>query len=127
MGDRGDRRTANVTVRNDFSSSATVTLSHRYSDNTPETQTWDHLASGEAGPPLAVHYETGWFTGFDYWTVRVEVLEGREKGTYECEDKECYLKEDDQGTTHTFSVAPTLDFKINLISSSCEGTLEKTS
>jgi hypothetical protein len=31
----------------------------------------------------------------------------------------------DQGTTHTFSVSPDGEFKINLISSGCSGDLEK--
>ena len=121
-----DRRTAQITVRNDFNGPATVTLTHRYGDDSPEAKTWDSLGFGQAGPALTVHYETGWFTSFDSWGVRVDVLDGREKGTYECLDKECYLKEEDQGTTHTFSVSPDGEFKINLISSGCSGTLEKT-
>jgi Up-Regulated in long-lived daf-2 len=124
----GDKRTAQVTVRNDFSAPATLTLTHRYGDDgPPETQTWERICSGQAGPPLTVHYETGWFTSWDYWDVDVAVLEGREQGTYQCNDKQCYLKEEDQGTTHTFSVSPDGEFRINLISSGCEGSLTKTS
>jgi hypothetical protein len=43
----------------------------------------------------------------------------------QCLDKECYLTEEDQGTTHTFSVSPDGEFKINLISSGCTGDLDK--
>jgi Up-Regulated in long-lived daf-2 len=122
-----DKRTAQVTVRNDFDNPATVKITHKYgSGGVPETSSWERVPSGEAGsPPLTVHYETGFGSKWDYWQISVDVLEGRAKGTYQSGDKECYLKEEDQGTLHTFTVSPQ-ELKINLISSGCEATITKT-
>ncbi|WNB87292.1 hypothetical protein [Cellulomonas sp. ATA003] len=76
---------------------------------------------------LTVRYQTGLFTGLDYWTVRVEVLDGREKGVWDNDgEKECYLTEEDQGTLLTFDVSSD-GFKLNMLSSSCTDGLTKRS
>jgi Up-Regulated in long-lived daf-2 len=124
----GDRRTTGVTVVNHFDGRATVALTHRHSDEQAESRTWPDLAPGVAGEPLTVHYETGFLSGWDYWKVRVDVLDGRERGAWENDDwKECYLTEDDQGTVLTFDVSSGGGFKLNMISSSCEDGLSKVS
>lgn len=124
----GDRRSTAVTVVNHFDGAADITLGHRHSDESPETRTWSGLAPGASGEPLEVHYETGFLTGFDYWTVEVTVLDGREKGVYRNDGwKECYLTEDDQGTVLTFDVSSAAGFQLNMISSGCTDGLSKIS
>jgi len=122
-----DNRTTTVTVTNHFDAPANVSLTHRHGDAVPEEKTWAALSTGAAGPPLTVHYQTGLFTAFDYWHVRVEVLEGREKGVWENDgEKECYLTEEDQGTLLTFDVSSD-GLKLNMLSSSCTDDLTKRS
>ncbi|GAA2103018.1 hypothetical protein GCM10009841_19910 [Microlunatus panaciterrae] len=122
-----DKRSTQVAVTNHFGGRANITLHHRFGDEPPEVKTWEGLTGGQSGEPLTVHYETGLFTGFDRWSVRVEVVEGPQKGVYETADaKRCYLTEDDQGTVLTFDVSAEAGFKINLISSSCQADLVKS-
>lgn len=124
----GDRRSTGVTVVNHFDDPATITLSHKYSDEPDEVRTWTGLAPATSGEPLTVHYETGLFTGWDSWKVRVEVLGGRERGVWENGDwKRCYLTEDDQGTVLTFDVSSQGGFQMTMISSGCRDDLTKTS
>lgn len=123
-----DERLTTVTVANHFDGSANITLTHRFSSDAPEEKTWQALPVGGSGPPLSVHYRTGFLTGFDYWKVRVDVLDGREKGVWDNGDwKECYLTEDDQGTLLTFQVSSAGGFKLDMISSSCTDSLSKRS
>jgi hypothetical protein len=123
-----DNRTTAVAVANDMDGTANITLTHRYSDDPPEEKTWQNLPVGQTGEPLEVHYQTGFLTGFDYWKVRVEVVDGRAKGVWENDDwKECYLTEEDQGTVLRFSVSDDGGFKLNMISSSCTDGLDKVS
>lgn len=123
-----DNRTTSVAVANDMDGTASITLRHRHGDNPPEERSWPGLAIGQAGDPLEVHYQTGLFTAFDYWHVRVEVTDGKAKGVWENDDdKECYLTEEDQGTVLRFSVSGDGGFKLNMISSSCTDDLDKVS
>jgi hypothetical protein len=122
------KRTADILVTNDFDNPANITLTHRSGDDPDETTTWTDVGFGESGDePLTVHYETGPFSSFDYWHVRVDVVAGPNQGTWENSAwKECYLKAEDQGRTHHFSVSAEGGLKLNMVSSSCTDGLTRT-
>jgi Up-Regulated in long-lived daf-2 len=123
-----DNRTTSVTVANDMDGPASITLTHRYSDEPPEEKKWDGLQVAQTGDPFEVHYQTGLFTGDDHWRVHVEVTTGREKGVWENDGwKQCNLEEEDQGTILRFSVSEAGGFKLNMVSPSCTTDLDKIS
>ena len=121
-------RTSKVLVTNGFNNPATITLTHQFSSDPKEVATWENVPSGQTGDePLVVHYKTGFATGFDYWHVEVKVASGPSAGTWENSgNTECYLTDEDQGIVNTFSVSEAGGFKMNMVSSNCSASLQKT-
>jgi hypothetical protein len=98
---------AHVQVINNFRGRANITLTHQYSDDPAQEQPWSNVAPGTAGsPPLDAGYNTGFLrTGQDHWGIRVEVLEGVDKGLWVIYSKQCTLSKEDSDKTLPFSVS----------------------
>lgn len=117
---------ANISITNNTGGNAIITLSHRYSDDTPQVSAAVKVAPGAtASNILTAGFNTGFLrTGQDYWWVGVQVLDGPNAGNYASEGsadnpgKQCTLESKDNGKNLTFSV-DTNTFFMALISGSC--------
>ncbi len=123
---------ASIYVTNNSSGNATIHLSHRYSSDPTQQQTWPAVAPGGTTPTaLVVGYNTGFLrTGLDWWWIGIEVTDGPNAGSYQSKgsadnpDKECFLRSEDNGKNLTFSV-DTSTFLITEISGSCTTGMSK--
>lgn len=129
-------QTAKIRVTNRTSGRATITLSHRFGKNTPETKTWEGVRSFGTTPvndELVVHYKTGLSTAddLDWWWVEVKVEDGEHPGIYTSggsivnkTEKECMMRDNDKNMTHIFTVS--FDhFHINLKTPSCRADMTR--
>jgi hypothetical protein len=113
--------TAYILVTNNFDGTASITLTHQYSDDTPVSQTWNNVAPGATTPPppLSAGYNTGFIrTGQDHWAISVVVTGGKDAGTWKVDSKQCTLSSEDNGATLTFSVSRAA-FILTEISGTC--------
>lgn len=115
--------TANVYVTNNTGSNAVITLSHKFSTDSPQIGGPWNAAPGQKVGPLQVNFET-WNPGLDYWWVSVTVLDGATPGVYISQGsqtspgKECMMETADANQNLIFSV-DTGTFCINLHSGGC--------
>lgn len=123
--------TANVYVTNNTGSNAIITLSHRFSTDSPQIGGPWNAGPGQKVGPLQVNFET-WNPGLDYWWISVTVLDGATPGVYVSEGtqtspgKECMMETADANQNLTFSV-DTGTFCINLNSGGCRTGLSYAS
>lgn len=121
---------ANITVTNNTGGRVTITLSHKYSDDSVQSITWDNVESGATtSPALSVGFNTGFLrTGHDYWFCGVHVQDGANAGCYTTEGsaddpkKQCTMESEDNGTNAVFSLSTT-DFTMNLLSGPCSTSM----
>lgn len=124
------KQTANLYIINNSGGNAAIQLTHQYSSDKPETGAWQ-AAPGKTVGPLVVHFETGPFTGLDWWWLNVQVKDGPNKGNYSSRGdfearKECELHEIDANKNITCTV-DTTNFRINRPSGACSASMIKTS
>ena len=125
---------ANVFVTNNSGGNANIHLSHQYSDDSTQQQTWNGVSPGATTQsPLVVGFNTGFLrTGLDYWWIGIQVLDGPNAGNYQSKGsadnpgKECFLQSSDNGKNLTFSV-DTGTFLISEISGSCSTGMSQVS
>ena len=123
-----------INITNNTGGNAIITLSHRYSDDTPQVSAPVRVApNATAASILTAGYNTGFLrTGQDYWWVGIQVLDGPNAGNYSSEGsadnpgKQCTLESADNGKTLTFSVDINTFF-MALISGSCTTSVSKVS
>jgi phospholipase C len=125
---------ANVYVTNNSGGNADITLSHRYSDDTPQIMTWSGVGPGATTQnPLVAGFNTGFLhPGLDYWWIGIQVSGGQNPGRYNSEGsadnpgKECYLSSKDNGKNLAFSV-DTKTFLMGEISGPCTTGMSEAS
>lgn len=106
-----------IAVKNEFPVSATITLTHHYSDDEVFTQTWKDVAPGAVTPGWQVGYNTGFGrTGKDYWNVTVRTADEVFRNAKH--DKECFLTKKDANGTLVFKVSESR-FSLDMHSSGC--------
>jgi hypothetical protein len=122
---------ANIMLTNNTGANANLHLSHRYSDDPTQQQSWQNVAPGATVGPLVVGYNTGFIRyGMDWWWVGAEVLDGTDQGNYASEGnadapgKECFLQTADDGKTLTFGVSTSV-FMISEMSGPCTTSVSK--
>lgn len=123
-----------INITNNTGGNAKITLSHRYSDDTPQVSATVNVAPGAtASNILTAGFNTGFLrTGQDYWWVGVQVLDGPNAGNYASEGsadnpgKQCTLESPDNGKSLTFSVDINTFF-MALISGSCTTSVSRVS
>jgi hypothetical protein len=127
---RGDQYNTytNVSLQNNFSEPATLTLFHQYSDDTGESQVWQNVAPGGVGGPMSVGYNTGFgHTGTDHWSAQADMASGRWLASLHA----CELQKGDADQTLVFSVGPSGSygpgFSMNIPSGSCWTAMSQTS
>lgn len=119
----GTPQTANIYLTNNTGGNAYIQMSHQYGDDPVQTGDWN-ASPGETVGPLVVNYETGLWTGLDYWFCEAWVADGPNPGVYASEGsynspgKECMLEGADAGQNITNTV-DTGTFSINLLSGGC--------
>lgn len=104
----GYNTTTTITLTNQFSGSANVTLTHEYSDGGLYSNRWLNIASGASGNGgWQVGYNSGFIRyGEDHWSVQVEVLDGAQAGVWRSNTFSCTLKPEDANKTVQVAVAP---------------------
>lgn len=114
-----------IEITNNMGGTATIQMSHQYSDDTPLDYGKVTLASGATGPILIANYNEGFlYTGQDYWFITCNVADGPNAGIWASEgslndpEKQCTLSSDDNGQTETFTVSSTT-FTMNEYSGVC--------
>ncbi len=116
---------AKVRIKNNMGGTANIRLTHQYGSYQPDNHDCNDLPNNHTTGTFKAYYNTGIGSKGEYWWIRVDVTDGPNRGTYYCENKECYFKSADAGHTHTFSV-DTKKFHINMEkSSSCTGNMTK--
>ncbi len=106
-----------IAVKNEFPGAATITLTHRYSDDQIFTHTWNNVSPGTVTAAWEVGYNTGFGrTGKDYWNVTVRTAEAVFSNAKR--DKECFLTKKDANTTLVFRVSESR-FSLDMHSSGC--------
>jgi len=118
-----------VKMQNKFPIKANITLSHQYSDDKPQSYTWNDLdTQATSSDGFVVYFNTGILhPGLDYWNVSI-VLDippyDNQGGTAFSafsnakKDKECVLYSSDVGKSMTFAVSPA-NFYITIPSGAC--------
>jgi hypothetical protein len=115
----GYNSTAWVRVTNNFSGAADITLTHQYSSDPPQSQTWNNVQAGDATGDLEVGFNLGFLrTGDDWWHVDVSVKAGPQAGHWSSDSHACMLRSADVGTHMTFAVSPA-GFEMFETSGSC--------
>jgi Up-Regulated in long-lived daf-2 len=110
-----------ISVRNNFSETVSITLTHQYSDDAVYTQTWNDVAPGAVTTPWKVEYNTGFGrTGKDHWNITV--TSGVNTWQNATKDKQCTLKSDDADTVLVFGVSAS-SFDLNMNSPSCDDAM----
>lgn len=120
------QQSAQVYITNQTDGTALIQLYHKNSSNGTQSGAWI-AAPGQTVGPLTVRFETGFGTGgiFDYWWVRLSVMNGSKPGVYNTAGsaasygwKECQLQHQDASKTLTFTVDTTI-LHLNLNSGGC--------
>ena len=116
---------ANIYITNNSGGNANITLSHEYSDDGAQVQSWSNVAPGATVGVLVAGYNTGFLrTGMDYWWCGIQVLDGpgagnyASKGSADAPAKQCFLQADDDGKNLTFAVSTTV-FMMSEMSGPC--------
>lgn len=110
-----------ISVRNNFSETVSITLTHQYSDDEVYTQTWNGVAPGAVTTPWKVEYNTGFGrTGKDHWNITV--TSGANTWQNATKDKQCTLKSEDADTVLVFGVSSS-SFDLNMNSPSCDDAM----
>ncbi|GAB3682191.1 hypothetical protein [Angustibacter aerolatus] len=119
---------AQIYVTNNTGGTATVHLSHQYSDDGTQQGTWT-VPDGQNAGPLSAGFNTGFMrTGADWWWIGLEVADGPQAGSYASDGsaddpgKMCMLQSQDDGRTLTFSV-DTTTLVMTELSGSCSTSL----
>ncbi len=122
---------ANIMLTNNTGGNANLHLSHRYSTDSTQQQTWNNVAPGDTVGPLVVGYNTGFIRfGMDWWWCGAEVLDGSEAGNYASEGdadnpgKECFLQSAADGKTLTYAVSTSV-FMLSEMSGPCTTPMTK--
>jgi hypothetical protein len=99
---------ATITLTNNFSGAANVTLTHEYSDEGLYSNRWLNIPPGTSGNSRwQVGYNTGLFRyGKDYWSIQVEVQSGEQSGVWRSNTFQCTLKSEDANQVVQVAVAP---------------------
>lgn len=108
---------AAIALHNDFPVAVSAELKHKYSDDRDFAHKWAPLAPGTSTTPdqaFIVYYNTGFIrTGTDHWNLSVTLdippYDNAPAKAFEAirnatNNKNCMLKAEDNGRTHTFSI-----------------------
>jgi len=117
---------ANVTVVNNFSFAADITLTHQFNGNPQQPAfVWNNVPGGGGiTSPVVVTGNTG--AGHDYWTMNVQGLDISAQVWSHLSQKTCTLESKDNNTTIAMSVSQN-GWTLPLQSGGCSTGLSRTS